>query len=133
MFDRAPGISDGYAFPIGSEPGITKSALMDSLEWTVPKGNDALVLTMHRVHPFGSDWDRLDISLTVNGIELEPVAFADHSVTFRLYTPIAAIHRINIGSSTFIPNELDGSNDTRTLGIPVVSIETTRLADGFTP
>jgi len=88
---------------------------------------------MHRVHPFGNDWDRLDVSLAVNGIELEPVAFVDRSVVFRLYMPIDAIHRISIGSSTFIPNEVNGSNDTRILGVPVASIETTRLLDGEAP
>jgi hypothetical protein len=102
-------------------------ATLDAIDWPLPDGHNAVAITLHPVHPFGSEWDRLELAVAVNGIELRGHDLDERRAVFRLYEPITAINRIRITSSTFVPNELHGSNDTRTLGVPLASIETLRV------
>ena len=111
----------GFLYDFGWTDG---AATFSAIDLAVGRGERYLVLRLHPVHPYGADTERLGLDVAVNGVGLvlERVEGLDHF--FRLYDNVREINKIRISSATFIPNELNGSADLRTLGVP---LDTVRL------
>jgi len=98
------------------------SALLTSLAWEVPAGSRHLVVTLHPVHPHRASPGRLGVRVLVNGVELEPDAAAGDELRFGLYRDLQQVEEVRVLSSTFVPRELTGNPDDRTLGVPIRSL-----------
>ena len=109
----------GFYRDFGWTDGVGR---LGSLLWEVPSGSRRLVLDLHPVHPLGAAPDRLGVRLLVNGVELERGVSHATAIPFRLHRGLGTIEEVRILSSTFVPRELNGSADERTLGVPVRSL-----------
>jgi hypothetical protein len=93
--------------------------ILEGLRWSMPQDADRLVLELYPVHRHSKSPRRFGLRLEVDGLELEPVAYAPRQVVFRLPPVMDMIHTVRIRSATFVPGDEGRSDDTRTLGVPV--------------
>jgi hypothetical protein len=93
--------------------------VLEGLEWPVGPGQDELELELYPAHPEGDRPELLDIHVSVDGLDLEPVELLPRLVRFRLPPGHGSVHSIRIRSRTFVPSERGPSRDDRTLGVPV--------------
>jgi hypothetical protein len=93
--------------------------LLQGLLWPVEAGDTILELELNPSHPEARQPELLDIRVTVDGLELEPLDSAPRIVRFRLPHVLDHISSIRIRSSTYVPRERGRSSDGRTLGVPV--------------
>lgn len=96
--------------------------LLTSLAWEVPAGSRRLVLTLHPAHPQGTNPGRLGVRVLVNGVELRTGATTATELRFDLYHGLRRIEEVRVLSSTFVPRQLTGNPDNRTLGVPIRSL-----------
>jgi hypothetical protein len=92
---------------------------LEGLHWPVESGDTTLELELNPSHPEARQPELLDIRVTLDGLELEPLEYAPRIVRFRLPHVLDHISSVRIRSSTYVPRERGRSNDGRTLGVPV--------------
>lgn len=93
-------------------------AEMRGFSWPVA-GRTELILSLHPVHPWRPDWGRARVRLFANSVELRQVGSEGDSLVFGLPPGLREIHRLRIEARTFVPREVVGAPDDRSLGVPV--------------
>ncbi len=96
----------------------SESAEMRRLSWPT-QGKTELVLSLYPVHPWRPDWARCGVRLFANGLELRPVGCEGDNLVYELYPGLREIQRVRIEARPFVPREVIGGDDGRTLGVPV--------------
>ena len=95
------------------------NATISRLKYQISKNDKFLVLNTKGFNPFRNDIKKLGLKIFVNKERLELFLRKGKNFYYKLSEKIRTISEIRIISSTFVPKELEISEDKRRLGIDV--------------